>query len=54
MSFGLPSALSASQKILSSILAGFKSTYNICVDVIVHGNNTEKHEKCLDDVLYRI
>ena len=51
MPYGLSSAPSAFQKILSSILSGVKGAFNIIVDIIVHGKDSEQHDERLNEVL---
>ena len=51
MPYGLSSAPSAFQKILSSILSGVKGAFNIIDDIIVHGKDSEQHDERLNEVL---
>ena len=50
MPYGLSSAPSAFQNILSSILSGVKGAFNI-IDDIVHRKDSEKHDERLNEVL---
>ncbi|PFX16311.1 Proto-oncogene tyrosine-protein kinase receptor Ret [Stylophora pistillata] len=51
MSYGLSSAPSAFQKILSSILSGVKGAFSIIHDLIVHGKDFEQHDERLNEIL---
>ena len=51
MPYGLSSAPSAFQKILSSILSGVKGAFNIIDDIIVHGKDSEQYDERLNEVL---
>ena len=52
MPYGLSSAPSAFQKILSSILSGIKDAFNINDDFIVHGKDSEQHDERLNEVFF--
>lgn len=51
MPYGLSSAPSAFQKILSSILSGVKGAFNIINESIVHGKDSEQYDERLNKVL---
>ena len=54
MCYGLSSAPSAFQKILSSILEGCHGCAHIIDDVVVHGNGQVEHDRNLNQVMARI
>ena len=51
--YGLSSAPSAFQKIVSSILSGMEGTVNLLDDVVVHGRDQAEHDQRLKEVLAR-
>ena len=54
MPYGLSSAPSAFQKIVSSVLSGIPGVLNLLDDVVVCGTTTEEHDRRLHEVLARL
>ena len=51
MSYGLSSAPSAFQKIISSVLSGIDVCINLLDDIVIHGRTKDQHDKRLQLVL---
>ncbi|XP_003731307.2 uncharacterized protein K02A2.6-like [Strongylocentrotus purpuratus] len=54
MTYGLNSAPSAFQKIVSSVLAGIEGTLNLLDDVVVFGEDKAQHDQRLAEVMTRL
>ena len=54
MPYGLSSAPSAFQKIVSSVLSGIEGTLNLLEDVVVYGNDKAEHDQRLDKVISQL
>jgi len=54
MPYGLSSAPSAFQKIITSVLSGCDGALNLLDDIVVHGKNQEEHDKRLHKVLSKL
>ena len=54
MPYGLSSAPSAFQKIVTSVLSGIPGVLNLLDDMVVCGANTEEHNHRLQEVLSRL
>ncbi|XP_030838443.1 uncharacterized protein K02A2.6-like [Strongylocentrotus purpuratus] len=54
MPYGLNSAPSAFQKIVSSVLAGIEGTLNLLDDVVVFGEDKAQHDQRLAEVMTRL
>ena len=54
MPYGLSSAPSAFQNIVSSVLSGVEGTLNLLDDVVVYGKDKAEHDQRLDEVMSQL